>query len=137
MYENLLRPTEYESDLDSLLTELTVANKIHNQFGWIHIISPQSEERRKNPKKNSRVEEANPWAWYACLPESVDFRDGIRRTFTKEDGRVFKALAAIIGNERSPRVGTRVVGPITEEEGRYITKVNEALYAYKDRMKES
>jgi len=125
----MIRPTEDEADLDSLLEEMKEANLIHNHFGRLHLITPQSEERRKN-KKAPRPKEADPWAWYAWLPESLDFRKKLREEFTKADGEVFRALAAVITNERTPRIGERLAGPITEDEGKYIVAVNERLMAY-------
>jgi len=46
----MIRPTEDEADLDSLLEEMKEANLIHNHFGRLHLITPQSEERRKNKR---------------------------------------------------------------------------------------
>jgi len=136
LYANILLVGESEEDFDSLLEELRGNGKVHNQYGYIHLITPESEARRQQGTKKNKVEEANPWAWYAWLPESIDFRNDIRKTFTKDDAKVFRALAAIITNERTPRIGTRTVGPITEEEGRYIVKVNEALLTFKQNMKD-
>jgi hypothetical protein len=137
LYENLLRPTEDEADLDSLLRDLKDRKVINNYMGYNHLITPDSEDRRLNGKKRKNDSTvANPWAWYAWLPESFNYRTDLRTSFTHEDAKVFRALAAIITNERTPRIGSRVAGPMTEEEGRYITRVNKALQTFQQAMKE-
>jgi hypothetical protein len=137
LYENILQPTEDEADLDALLRDLKERKVINNYMGYNHLITPDSEERRLNGKKRKNdATVANTWAWYAWSSESFSYRTDIRNSFTHDDAKVFRALAAIITNERAPRIGSRDAGPMTEEEGRYITKVNRALQAYMQAMKE-
>jgi hypothetical protein len=129
---NCLLDGEEPEDLKTLLDDMKVEGTIHQHYSIIHLITPESEARREaaKMKKEGKVQKANAWAFYALHPDSDDFRQQLRANFTFEDGKVFKALAAILCRERLPRAGERVAGPLTEEEGTYISKVNEGLQAF-------
>lgn len=130
--DNVLAEDEDEEDFETLIQEMKDDRTIRNQFAIIHLITKDTMERAVESRNNraARTIEANPWVWYAFHPDSAEFRMELRRSFTKEDGRVLKALGTIVLNERRPHVGERTTGPITENEGRYITQVNKQLQAY-------
>ena len=132
LLENCKRPDESEDDFFSLLQDMKSDKIVNNHYGRVHLITAESEARRKNntDRKTRKSFKSNPWAWYAWMQGSEEFRQQLRNRFSKEDGRVFQALAKIILLERPPALGERVSGPITEEEGRYITKINQQLEAY-------
>jgi hypothetical protein len=130
--ENCLLESETDEDFRALIREMKDDGTIHQHYSVIHLVTPESEARRRDAKlkKNGKNLPADPWVWYALHPDSSDFREQLRTNFTREDGRIFKALAAILCRERLPRAGERNSGSITEEEGRYIAKINEGLQAY-------
>jgi hypothetical protein len=132
----MLEEGEDADDLFSLLEEMKQEGLIHNHFGTIHLITAESEARRTGSRERRQPQIANAWCWYVLLPESEELRYQFRKSFDREDGRVFRTLASIVLNERPGRIGEREIGPITEEEGRYITAVNERLRAYLDRKGE-
>jgi hypothetical protein len=135
---NVLLGDELPEDLDSLIDEMKLDGMIRHHYSTIHLVSQDSRERHQESRERGKSKDniANPWVWYAMLPDSTDFRQQLRQNFTAEDGRVFKALGVILLNERRPRVGERVAGPVTIEEQQYIHEVNELLFAYVSKRKE-
>lgn len=130
LIDDVLAYGEYEDDVISLLQEMKSKGIINKNRATWHLVTKERLERAALAKEE-KPKEANPWAWYLWSPDSAEFRQALRQQFTYEDGRVFRSLAALLMKERPPRLGERAIGPMTEDEWEYISRINEKIQAFR------